>query len=353
MEKRLAKLRASLPEGFDAYLVAKPDNRAYLTGFTGSNGYALISRNTALLLTDFRYVEQAAIEAPEFMIKDYQTSLYDALQQALTEHNIQRLGFESDYITFSIYETLKEKLQAELVPQTGLVEKLRMVKDEAELASMRRAAAIAEAALRQTLPKIKVGVSEAFIALELEIELRRLGSERLAFEIIAASGPRSSLPHGRASDKLIRHGDFLTLDFGAVYNGYCSDMTRTFVVGKATDEQRRIYGIVLKAQQAALAAAKPGRLGKEVDAVAREIIAQAGYAERFGHGLGHGVGRAVHEGPSAGTKGEDALQPNMVITIEPGIYIPEWGGVRIEDMVVVTPDGCENFYSFSKELIEL
>ncbi len=350
---RLNKFRASLPEGIDAFLIAKPDNRAYLTGFTGSNGYVLVSRDMALILTDFRYIEQVAAEAPEFSAVDYKASLHDALQQALTEHRISRLGLESDFTTVSNYQAYKDKLQAELVPQTGPIEKLRMVKDASELASMRQAAAIAEEALRQTLPKIKVGVSEAFIALELEVAMRRLGAERIAFDIIAASGPRSSLPHGRASGRLIESGDFLTLDFGAVYNGYCSDMTRTFVIGAASTEQRRVYNIVLEAQQAALAAVKPGLLGKEVDAVARGIITAAGHGEHFGHGLGHGIGRAVHEGPSAGTKGEDALEPNMVITVEPGIYIPNFGGVRIEDMVVLTPAGCENFYSFSKELIVL
>jgi Xaa-Pro aminopeptidase len=353
MESRLNRLRAGLPEGLDACLIVKPENRAYLTGFTGSNGYALVSRDAAWLLTDFRYVEQAAVEAPEFTVQDYQASLYDFLQQLLAEHKLQKLGFESDFITFSIYQALKEKLQAELVPQTGLVEKLRMVKDAAELSAMRQAAAIAEEALRQTLPKIKVGVSEAYIALELEIAMRRLGADRASFDFIAASGPRSSLPHGRASSRLIEAGDFLTLDFGAVYNGYCSDMTRTFVLGEPSAKQLELYNTVLKAQLAALAAVRPGVLGKDVDKVARDIISEAGYGERFGHGLGHGIGRAVHEGPSAGTKGEDALQPNMVITIEPGIYIPDWGGVRIEDMVVVTPSGCENFYSFSKELLVL
>ena len=353
MNTRLERLRSHFPEGIDALLVAKPENRAYLTGFTGSAGYVLVSRDLALLLTDFRYVEQAAEQAPDFTVKDFAPSLHDALQQALGENKLLRLGFESEFVTFGNYQGFAEKLQVELVPQTGVVEKLRMVKDAEELSYMRQAANIAEEALKLTLPKIKAGVTEAFVALELEIAMRRLGAERVAFDFIAASGPRSSLPHGRASERVMQAGDFLTLDFGAVYNGYCSDMTRTFVIGAPTPEQIKIYGIVLDAQLAALSVIKPGLLGKDVDKVARDVISAAGYAERFGHGLGHGIGRAVHEGPSAGTKGEDALQPNMVITVEPGIYIPDWGGVRIEDMVVVTPSGCENFYSFSKELIVL
>lgn len=331
-------------------LILKPDNRAYITGFTGSAGFVVVGRTLSLLLTDFRYVEQASTQAPQFLVRDYAPSLNDALNQALAEANIQKLGFESDFVTFSTYQGFKDKLQAELVPQTGLVERLRMVKDELELSYMQKAAEIAETALEMTLQKIKPGVSEAEVALELEIAMRRLGAERMAFDMISASGPRSSLPHGRASNRVIQSGEFLTLDFGAVYNGYCCDITRTFVVGTPSKEQEKIYGIVLEAQRAALAAVKPGLMGKEVDKVARDCITAAGYGERFGHGLGHGVGRAVHEGPGAGSKAEDILQPGMVITIEPGIYIPEWGGVRIEDMVVVTEEGYRNFNRFTKEL---
>lgn len=353
MNSRLKLLRASLPETVDAILISRPENRAYLTGFTGSAGYVLVSRDRALILTDFRYAEQATEQAPDFTVMDSAPSLPDALQQALGDNNVLRLGFESDFVTFSIYQGFKEKLQVELLPLPGVVEKLRMVKDTEELSRMREAANIAQEALQLTLPKIRAGVTEAFVALELEIAMRRLGADRAAFDFIAASGPRSSLPHGRAGERVMQAGDFLTLDFGAMYNGYCSDMTRTFVIGAPTPEQVKIYSIVLEAQLAALSVIKPGLLGKDVDKVARDVITSAGYGERFGHGLGHGIGRAVHEGPSAGSKGEDVLRANMVVTVEPGIYIPDWGGVRIEDMVVVTPAGCENFYRFSKELISL
>ncbi|KAF0197433.1 MAG: Xaa-Pro dipeptidase [Bacillota bacterium] len=351
MVTRLEQLRQVLPVEVDAILILKPDNRAYITGFTGSAGYVLVGKNMASILTDFRYVEQASAQATEFTCLDYAPSLHDALNKALNDGNITKLGFESDFVTFGNYQTLKENLVVELVPVTGAVEKLRMVKDEAELSYMQKATEIAEAALEMILPKIKAGVSEAYVALELEVAMRRLGGERLAFDSISASGPRSSLPHGRASERVIQTGDFLTLDFGAVYNGYCCDMTRSFVIGTASPEQEKIYNIVLEAQRAALAAVRPGIVGKDVDKVARDIISAAGYGERFGHGLGHGVGRMVHEGPSAGSKSEDILQPGMVVTIEPGIYIPEWGGVRIEDMVVVTENGYRNFNRFSKELI--
>lgn len=350
---RLDRLRASFAEGIDALLVLKPENRTYVSGFTGSNGYLVVGRSGDMLLTDFRYTEQARAQCPGIAVIDYAPDLHGSLNTALKEAGIARLGFESDYVPHALWVTLTEKLEAELVPCSGLVEKLRMVKDEEELANMQKAAKIAEAALTEILPLIKPGVTEAFVAIELEIALRRLGSQGLPFAIIAASGPRSSLPHGRASEREIMVGDFLTLDFGAVYNGYCSDITRTFVVGKATEEQRRVYHVVLTAQLGALAAVRPGILGKDVDKVARDYITEQGFGERFGHGLGHGVGRMVHEGPGAGSKSEDTLAVGNVITVEPGVYIPEWGGVRIEDMVVVTEAGYRNFNTYSKELIEL
>lgn len=346
-------LMGSLPEGIDALLVLKPENRAYVSGFTGSAGYLLVNRKESALLTDFRYTEQARAQCPGTEIVDYAPDLHDSLNERLAAMGVEKLGFESDFVPHATWQTLSEKLKVELVPQSGLVEKLRMVKDEGELSDMAEAARIAEAGLTEILPLIKPGVTEEFVAIELEIAMRRLGSQGLPFSIIAASGPRASLPHGRASARKILPGDFLTLDFGAIYNGYCSDMTRTFVVGKADDRQRRVYDVVLKAQLAALAAVKPGMIGRDVDKVARDVITEAGFGERFGHGLGHGVGRLVHEGPSAGSKSEDTLAPGHVITVEPGIYIPEWGGVRIEDMVVVTAEGYRNFNQFTKELVEL
>jgi len=273
MHSRLEKLRLALPEGVDALLTLRPDNRTYISGFTGSNAYVVVGREAAILLTDFRYVEQATAECPNFVVSDYAPELTDSLNQALRAANIKSLAFESDFVTVSQYEMLKTKLTVALVPTTGLVEKLRQTKDEGEIFAMQKAAHIAEAALAEVLPIIKVGVSEKFVAMNLEFTLKRLGSERLPFDIIAASGPRSSLPHGRASERLIAAGDFLTLDFGAVYNGYCCDMTRTFVVGaEPTPEQIEVYGTVLEAQEAALAALLPGMLGRERDQAALSII---------------------------------------------------------------------------------
>jgi Xaa-Pro aminopeptidase len=342
-----------LPENVDALLVLKPENRAYVSGFTGSNGYLIVGKKGDMMLTDFRYTEQAAAQCPGVNIIDYAPDLYVSLNDAMKAANIVQLGFEGDFVPHATWVTLQEKLEVELVPCSGLVEKLRMLKDEGELASMQKAAEIAESGLTEILSLIKPGVMEEYVAMELEVAMRRLGSQGLPFPIIAASGPRSSLPHGRASQRKIMPGDFLTLDFGAMYNGYCSDITRTFVVGKATAEQRRVYDVVYKAQLKTLAAVRPGMLGKDVDKVARDYIGEHGYGERFGHGLGHGVGRMVHEGPSAGSKSEDTLAAGHVITVEPGIYIPEWGGVRIEDMVVVTDTGYRNFNKFTKELVEL
>lgn len=349
---KLAKLRAEIEAaGIQAFMITRPENRRYISGFTGSAGTLVVTQTSAYLLTDFRYIEQAQAQAPEFQIVRIGEPGQDALQDLLVADGINSLGFEQDYVTYAEYERLKQRLTTELVPQSGLVEKLRQVKTEEEIAHMQRAAQIAEAAFEQVLPEIRVGRTELEIALDLEIAMRRLGAEGLAFTIIAASGPRSSLPHGRPTERVLQAGDFLTLDFGAISGGYCSDMTRTVVLGQPSEKQLEIYNIVLEAQLQAQAAVRPGLQGKEVDQVARDIITAAGYGDFFGHGLGHGVGLQVHEGPRAGKTSEDILQPGMVVTIEPGIYIPDFGGVRIEDMVLVTETGHRNFNSSSKELI--
>ncbi|MDP3058460.1 MAG: aminopeptidase P family protein [bacterium] len=351
MNVRLADFRGLLPAELDAMLIVKPENRAYLSGFTGSAGHLLIGRDVAILFTDFRYIEQAKMEAPHFQVIDTSLAIYKTIETIAEQFAMRKVGFEGDYVTVSTLHLMQEALTLELVNTSGLTEKLRMIKNQIELDAMQTATDIAESALQEILPLIKPGMSEMEVAMELEFAMRRKGSEGLPFPIIAASGVRASLPHGRASHKIIEKGDFLTLDFGALKNGYCADMTRTFVIGRASPEQEKIYNIVLRAQVAALVALKIGLVGKDVDKVARDIIAEEGYGEQFGHGLGHGVGRLVHEGPSAGSKSEDVLQAGMVITVEPGIYILEWGGVRIEDMVCITAEGYHNFNKFSKELL--
>lgn len=337
--------------GLGGMLVTKPENRVYLSGFLGSSAYLLVTAEQATLLTDFRYVEQAKQQAPAFNVMRHAAVWMDSLPELVGPG--QRLGFEQEHLTYAQFKELEQRLQVELVPVCGLVEGLREVKDDQELAWMQQATEIAEAAFAEILPLITAGRSEAEIAFELEITMRRRGSEGIAFPIISASGPRSALPHGAPTERVLQAGDFLTLDFGAVVHGYRSDMTRTVVLGQPSEQQSEIYHVVLQAQLAAQQAVRPGILGKAVDQVAREIITAAGYGECFGHGLGHGVGLQIHEGPSAGMRGETILQPGMVVTVEPGIYIPGWGGVRIEDMVVVTSDGYRNFNHSGKELLVL
>lgn len=351
MQSRLAAIRALLAEqNLAAVIVSKPENRLYFSGFTGSSGLLLVSADAARLITDFRYVEQATRQAPDFAVVRHGADIYETLAAEVKAIGGQRIGFESDFVTWDAYKRLIN-VGGELAPLH--LDKLRMVKDDDELAALRRAVRIADDAFSHILSYIHPGVSERDIALEMEYFMRRQGAEKMAFDMIVASGARSALPHGRASSKCIAAGDFITMDFGAVYGGYHSDITRTVVVGKATPRQREIYRLVLIAQTAGLAAVSPGRVCREVDADARKVIIDAGYGEYFGHGLGHGVGLAIHEEPRLSPACDATLAPGMTVTVEPGVYIPDWGGVRIEDTVLVTAAGVEVLTASGKELIEL
>lgn len=353
MTLRIAKLRQLLRDHqLDAVLVSKPENRCYFSNFTGSSGVLLITDTTAQLITDFRYIEQAAKQATGFEILRHGPKMLDTVRQAAAEQHVKTLGFETDFVTVETYHSLQEQLPGIKFTPTKL-DSLRMVKDHQELVALQQAVAIADKAFLHILSFIKPGLTENQVALELEYTMRRLGAEKLAFDIIVASGIRSSLPHGRATDKVIVSGDFVTMDFGAVYGGYHSDITRTIVMGKATDRQREIYGIVSHAQLAGVQAVRPGQTGREVDDMARTVITEAGYGAYFGHGLGHGVGLVIHEDPRLSPAGEVVLEPGMTVTVEPGIYLPEWGGVRIEDTVVVTTEGCQILTASSKQLIEI
>jgi Xaa-Pro aminopeptidase len=352
LSARIVALRRLMAEaGVDGMLITKRENRVYLSGFLGSSAYLVVGQDHALLLTDFRYVQQAKQQSPHCTIVQHQPVWMDSMPEVLAQAGITRLGFEQDILSYAQYQGLQERIEAQLVPTDGLTERLRQVKDEAELALMQQASEIAEAAFADILSSIEAGRSEAAIAFDLEIAMRRRGAEGVAFPIIAASGPRSALPHGAPTNRKLQPGDFLTLDFGAVVGGYRSDMTRTVVIGQPSQQQLEIYRIVQDAQLAAQRAVRPGIKGKELDQIARDLITAAGYGQYFGHGLGHGVGLEIHEGPSAGSRGETVLRPGMIVTIEPGIYIPDFGGVRIEDMVVVTESGYRNFNQSSKELI--
>ncbi len=355
---RLEKLRESLTtEGLDAILITQPENRRYLSGFTGSAGVLLISQDEAILATDFRYFEQVEKQAPEFRLAKitdkFETLLTDLIQQV----GAQSVGFESAHVTVDQHQRWLEvaegdasAAQFELAPTTALVEKIRAVKDEGELAKIKKAIAVADEALAHVADFIEPGMTEAEVAWELEVFMRTHGAEKLAFDLIVGSGPNGAMPHATVSERVIRAGEPIVMDMGARIDGYNSDLTRTVCAGRPDDKFREIHAIVLEAQLAAERNIRPGMQGKEADAIARQVIEEAGYGGHFGHGLGHGVGLAVHEKPSVGRLSEDVLQPGMVFTVEPGIYLPDWGGVRIEDIVVMRDDGVEVLTQARKEL---
>jgi Xaa-Pro aminopeptidase len=324
-------------------------NRRYLTGFTGSAGLVWISSTRQVILTDFRYLEQVKTECPGWELIRIE-SYIESLKTLIEEDKVQRIAFEKDYVTVKQLEDWQEKLPAEFVGISGWVEELRMIKSEEEVANIRKAAAIADEAFAQLLPSIRSGVTEGEIALELEFLMRKAGASGMSFDPIIASGPRSALPHARPGQRIFSVGDFVVFDFGCIVNGYCSDMTRTLVIGEPEEKHLLIYDLVLEAQLKSLEAVGPGRTGAEVDAIARDIISEAGYGEYFGHGLGHSLGLEVHENPRLSKNDQTVLKPGMIVTVEPGVYLPGFGGVRIEDLVLVTENGKEVLSSTFKEL---
>ncbi|KAB2951666.1 aminopeptidase P family protein [Heliorestis acidaminivorans] len=357
--KVLERLRAQWPDETDALLIMEPNNRRYLSSFTGTAGLLLVTPNQSILVTDFRYWEQAQQQSPEWQIYRQQGSWLKALQEVLTKSNWKNIAIEYNYITLTQQELLTKALpDRNLLNQSSLIEIMRSVKDEAEQEKIARAVALADRGFEHILTYVQKRfrgsegeVREKEIALELEFFLRKEGAEGIAFDFIVASGERSALPHGVATDKALQEGEFVTIDFGCRLDGYCSDTTRTFFLGKPTEEHQKVYRTVLQAQQEALEVLGPGKIGSDLDQVAREIIEKAGYGSYFGHGLGHGVGLVVHEKPQLSPSSDDILQVGQVVTVEPGIYIPQWGGVRIEDMVIITDSGCRNLTKAPKELI--
>jgi Xaa-Pro aminopeptidase/Xaa-Pro dipeptidase len=351
---RIEKLRNLMSKkGLDGVLLIGDPNRNYLSGFTGNESFSVITMDKAFFITDPRFTEQARNQVKDYEILEYSknTTFADFLAELVSNNKINKLGFEENVVTFSGYSLYKGKLSCELVPMEGIVEEIRVIKDEEELKSMRNAAAIADKAFEHMLKFIKPGMTEREIGLELEFHMKKLGATALSFPSIVASGVRSSLPHGEATDKIVNKGEFLTLDFGCVYEGYCSDMTRTIVIGEPTPKMIEIYNIVLEAQERALKAFKPGVPAIEVDKVARDYIKEKGYGDYFGHSLGHGVGREIHEAPTVGYRNNKELQAGMVVTDEPGIYLPDFGGVRIEDLLLVKEDGIEILSKSPKQLI--
>jgi Xaa-Pro aminopeptidase len=337
----------------DAVLITDLVNVRYLTGYTGTNGLALIGPDARAFVTDFRYVEQAAEEVdPAFERLKASVDLLEAIKDALPGSGELRLGFESAHVSVREHERLRGLVpdRVELVGVTGLVEELRAVKDPAELAAIRAAAALADDAYEQLIAGGLVGRSERELALELEFDLRRRGAEQPSFSPIVAAGPHGALPHASPREVEVRRGELVVIDWGAQLDGYCSDCTRTVAAGHAGDHGREIYQLVLDAQLAGLEAVKPGAGGREVDSVARDRIEAAGHGEHFGHGLGHGVGLDVHEAPRLAQRSDAVLEPGNVVTVEPGVYLPGELGVRIEDLVLVTDDGREIVTRISKEL---
>ncbi|RAL26581.1 M24 family metallopeptidase [Thermoflavimicrobium daqui] len=355
MEKRLKKLRNQMnKDGIEAILITRPPNRRYISGFTGSAGTVLVTQTEMFLFVDTRYTVQAKSQAPNFKTIEYKRHP-DRIPTIAKECNhlgVTEVAFEAEAVSFAEYQALQKGLAGlQLKPVNQYVDKLRMIKDESEIATIRQAVAIVDRAFAQILKEIKPGMTEVQVATRLEFLMREYGATSSSFDMIIASGKRSALPHGVASDKVIEKGDLITLDFGALYQGYISDMTRTIMIGKPSEKQKQIYDIVLEAEMRGIQSIRPGISGVEVDAASRDYITACGYGNYFGHGLGHGIGLEVHEGPTLSTQSEDVLAPGMVVTVEPGIYIPELGGVRIEDDVLVTESGYEVLTQSKKELI--
>jgi Xaa-Pro aminopeptidase len=358
VNERLEKLRQKLSEqGLDAILISQPENRRYLSGFTGTTALVFISQRDAILATDFRYVEQAEAQAPHLQVVQIKGEFSHWFPDFISQFRVHRLGFESQGLCFAGYEELQKAIegmssdaQPQLIPSRGLVESLRLVKEQGDLELIEKAAALADAALEQVAFTAQPGITEKELAWGLEKFLRENGSEPLPFEVIVASGPNSALPHAQSTERPIGYGEAVVIDLGARFRGYCSDMTRTVCWGEPEQALSRIYEVVLEAQLAALQAVREGMSGAQADRLARAVIEGAGYSDAFGHGLGHGVGLAVHEEPYLNSNSTSILSQGMVFTIEPGIYIKGWGGVRIEDMVVLEKEGVRTLTKASKGL---
>lgn len=354
MQNRINKLQEKLSQlQVGAMLITYPANRRYITGFTGSAGVVVVTSKEAIIITDFRYVTQVKEQAPHVTLVEHQGSINEALRDICSQREVTSLAFEEDCVTYAGYQELKRDLDITLVPVKKVIEAQRMIKDEEELLVLRQAAKIADDTFSQILTHIKPGMKEKDVALQLELFMREQGASSSSFAIIVASGERSALPHGVASDKILETGDLVTLDFGALYKGYASDITRTIMLGTPDQRQREIYEIVLTAQMKAINEIQPGMTGIEADLIARDYITLRGYGEFFGHGTGHGLGSEVHEDPRLSKQGKTELRPGMVVTVEPGIYLPGFGGVRIEDDIVITESGCELLTHSPKELIIL
>lgn len=352
LHTRVRNLRKEMSANdIDALLITDLLNIRYLTGFSGSRGYLVVSQDSMALFIDSRYTEQAAVECPTVQCRHIDSKWIPPIREVAVEWSVRRLGFEAEYMGYADWRSLSEILNdRDFVPTQGLTEKLRKIKDEFEIAAIRGAIEITDNAWSHISGMIAPGITEARLAAELDYFMRSNGAEKVGFDTIVVSGTRSALVHGKPSDKQIEPGDLVLFDFGATRDGYNGDITRTVCAGEPDTRQSEMYGIVLDAQLKAIEAVKPGILGGDVDRVAREYITSKGYGEYFGHGLGHDLGLAVHDGPALSRDSKVLLQPGMVVTVEPGIYIPGWGGIRIEDDVLVTESGHQILTQSPKSL---
>lgn len=350
---RVEKIQQYLArQQIDAFIIQSAVNRRYMTGFTGTFGTVLITQGKAYFITDFRYVTQANEQAKGFEVIENRNML-EAVYEQCKKEQVQTLAFEEEHTTVSGYRQLEKFEKIELIGVAGIVEQMRKIKTPDELAKIKTAASISDKAFERILQDIKAGVTELEVCNKLEMYMREEGATSSSFDMIIASGHRSALPHGVASTKTIEQHDFVTLDFGALYEGYCSDMTRTVVIGTPEAKLEKIYHIVNDALTLGIAEVKAGVSCQELDTIVRDFITEHGYGEQFGHGLGHSFGLEIHESPYFAKTSDDLLASQMVMTIEPGIYIPTVGGVRIEDDVIVTETGCEVITQAPKELIRL
>ncbi len=351
--KNLDKYLSILTDEVDGLLLTSRFSRHYGAQCDIAEGVAVVSKKGCRYFTDSRYIESAqkGIQGFEVLEMSRANPFFKLINEAVADFGIKVLGYEEEYLTVAQLRLYEEKLKAQLVPMNSAIHSFRSVKEDWELERMRKAQAITDQAFSQVLDRIQAGMTEKELQAELIYCLYKNGAEGLAFDPIVVSGPNTSLPHGMATDRVIREGDFVTMDFGAVYGGYCADMTRTVAVGYAAEEMEKIYHTVLQAQLAGIAASRAGATGAQIDGAARKVIADAGYGPYFGHGYGHSIGMECHEAPSCNPSSQEPMQANVVSSAEPGIYLPGKFGVRIEDLVIFTDDGCENITASPKNLI--
>ena len=350
------KIRQKLTANdLDAVIIENEKNQRYASGFPFTDGSVIVARGGAWLITDSRYIEAAGLHAEGVTVLMYDRSkpLKEFISDIISSSGVKRLGIEENTLSYGRYLKLREQLSCELVPAQSIFTELRSSKSEEEIGYMKEAQAVSEAALDEVLGIIKPGMTESEIAAELVYRMLRHGSEGNSFDPIVVTGAKTSMPHGVPGDNIVKDGDFLTMDFGCIRHGYCSDMTRTVAVGHASDEMRKIYSIVLEAQLTGISVSRAGIPGCEIDAAARKVISDAGYGEYFGHGYGHSLGLDIHEAPNANPMGTVPMPAGAVVSAEPGIYLPGRFGVRIEDVVVMRDGGCEVITKAPKELIVL